>query len=71
MKKIKLGKNALLLAVTTLVTVLVWMTFEVYQARNKNTIPQVTQEQMRSLNPKLKTDILEGLKNDLTFSEKD
>lgn len=68
MNGLKLGKNALMTSILTLITVLTWIGLEVYETATKTTIPKVTQEQMLPLNPVLKTDIIEALKNNLSFS---
>lgn len=71
MKDFKLGKDALILAIITLITVLTWIGFEVYWAVRRTTIPKVTQEQMRPLDPKIKTETIEKLKTNLWFSEEE
>lgn len=71
MKKIKLGKNALVWSIMTLITVLTWIGFEVYWAATKTTIPQVTQEQLASLSPRISQETIEKLKDNLVFSEEE
>ena len=69
--KFVLGKNALIISIMTLITVLVWAGLEIYRAFTKNTIPTVTQEQMRPLDPKLKRETIENLKESIWFSEEE
>jgi hypothetical protein len=71
MKKFKLGKKALILSMTTLITVLVWIGFDIYRTAHQSTITPVTQEQMVSLNPQIKTKTIEALKNDLFFTKEE
>lgn len=70
-RKIKLDKNTLISSVMTLVTVLVWLGLDVYRALTKTTITEVTQEQMKPLDPKIKKDVIQELKNNLSFSEEE
>jgi hypothetical protein len=66
--KFKLGKDALILAVMTLITVLTWVGFEVYLAAKKTTITKATQEQMKPLDPKINRKTIDSLKENLSFS---
>jgi hypothetical protein len=68
MNELKLGKNALILSIMTLITVLVWIAFEVYRTATKTTIPKVTQEQMAPLNPQIKKEVIEKIKENIWFS---
>ena len=71
MKKIKLGKDALILSIMTLITVLTWIGFDVYRVFHQPLVTEVTEAQMRPLNPKLKLETLEALKNKISFSEEE
>ncbi|MGB9707671.1 MAG: hypothetical protein ACPL1D_02885 [Microgenomates group bacterium] len=71
MNSFKLGKDALIFSVITLITVLTWIGFEIYFVATKTTIPKVTQEQMAPLNPKIKKETIEQLKANLWFSEEE
>lgn len=71
MKGLKLGKDALIMSIMTLLTVLTWIGLEVYRTYNQTSIPKVTQEQMLPLNPVLKTEVIEALKANLTFPEEE
>lgn len=71
MKKLNLGKDALMMSIITLLTILTWIGVEVYRMATKTTIPEVTQQQMLPLNPTLKREVLESLKTGLSFSEEE
>jgi len=71
MKGLKLGKDVLIMSIMTLITVFTWTGFEVYRTYSRTTITKVTQEQMSSLNPVLKTEVIETLKANLTFPEEE
>jgi len=71
MKEFRLGKEALILAIMTLITAMTWAGLEVYRVSIKTTIPKITQEQMRSLDPSLDTKVIEDLKADLSFSDEE
>ena len=71
MKKIKLGKDILILAIFTLITALTWVGFAVWSAATKTTINKITQEQMAPLNPQLKKEVFESLKKTSFFSEEE
>jgi len=68
MKKTKLGKDVLTLAIFTLLTALTWVGFAVWSAATKTTISEVTKEQIAPLNPQIKKDIFTDLKNKTSFS---
>jgi hypothetical protein len=68
MNEFKLGKDALILSIMTLITVLTWIIFEVYRTATKTTIPKVTQEQMAPLNSQIKKEIIEKLKENIWLS---
>lgn len=71
MNGFRLGKNALIFSIMTLITVLTWIGVEVYLATTKTTIPEVTQEQMKPLTPQIKKQVIEELKERLWFSEEE
>ena len=71
MKKIKLGKDILTLAIFTLITALTWVGFAVWSAATKTTINKITQEQMAPLNPQIKREVFESLKKNSSFSEEE
>jgi hypothetical protein len=69
--KFKLGKEALILSIMTLLTVIAWIFFEVYRTLHKPIITQVTQKQMELLDPKINTTIIQSLKENLSFSDEE
>lgn len=71
MKKRKVNRDILVLSTLTLITVLTWIAFDVYQALTKTTIPEVIQEQMRPLEPKIDKTKIERLKGRLSISEEE
>ena len=71
MKKIRLGKDILMLAIFTLITALTWGGFAVWSAATKTTINKITQEQMAPLNPQIKREVFESLKKNSSFSEEE
>jgi len=71
MNELKLGKNVLILSIMTLITVITWIVFEVYRTATKTTIPQITQEQMMTLNPQIKKETIEELKGKIWISEEE
>ncbi len=70
-QKFKLGKNALFLTIISLLTVMSWVGFEVYEAINKTTIAKVTKEQMAPINPLIKNDVFENLEKNFSLSEEE
>lgn len=70
-KLLKLDKNTLISSIMTLITVLVWIGFDVYRVLTKTTITKATQEQMRALDPRINREIIEELKSNLSFSEEE
>jgi len=71
MNEFKLGKDALILSVTTLITVLCWIAFEVYRTATTTTIPKVTQQQMAPLDPRIKRETIEKIKENIWLSEEE
>lgn len=71
MKEFRLGKDALILAIMTLITAMTWVGLEVYRVSIKTTIPKITQEQMQSMDSSLDTKVIEDLKADLSFSDEE
>lgn len=61
-----LSKNVVNLLVLTLITLLLWVTFQLFQITTRSSIPQATQEQLQPLDPNLDFDLI----NDLNNSEK-
>lgn len=71
MKKFKMGKDALILSIMTLITILTWVSFDVYRAATETTITKATQEQMKSLNPEIKRFVIDSLKNNLWIPQEE
>jgi len=68
MSEFRTKKDVLVFSIMTLITVLTWIIFEVYRVATKTTIPKVTQEQMRSLDPKIRREVIDSLQNNIWFS---
>lgn len=71
MKKLQLGKDALTLAILTLITVLTWIGFDLYRTLTKTEIPRVLQQQIAPLNPKVEVTTLEGLQQRTSFTQEE
>ncbi|TSC85739.1 MAG: hypothetical protein G01um101416_810 [Microgenomates group bacterium Gr01-1014_16] len=59
----KIGKDVVVILVSTCITILAWVGFEVYRAYFKPTIPGEVEKYLTPLSPSLDTqilDILEG-----------
>ena len=69
MKKNK--QDLLTFSILTLITVLTWIGFDVYQALTRYTIPEVLDKQIQSLNPKLDQETINQLKKRLQISEEE
>ncbi len=69
MKKIQLGKDALVISAMTLITVLVWMAFDIYNAFHKTQIPKVLQRQTATLDPKFSVETIDQLGTRISFPE--
>lgn len=64
------NNNLILLMVSSVVAVVFWIGFELARAYYLSTTPEIVEEQMRALNPKIDSDILEQLPHRLIVSEK-
>ena len=53
--------NVIALMVLTLVTLLIWLTFNVYRSFTKDTPPAVPEEIILPLNPKLDTVVIDEM----------
>lgn len=71
MKKLQFGKDALILSIMTLITVLIWIGFDVYRALTKTEIPQILQKQIAPLNPQIDRETIEKIKTKETISEEE
>jgi hypothetical protein len=57
MKKKGIDKDLILLLITTLVTVVVWVGFEVYRAYTQVVIPTGLEKHLQPLSPTLRTEV--------------
>ena len=71
MRKSKINRDIFVLSILTLITVLTWIAFDVYQALTRTTIPEVIQEQMKPLEPKIDKTKIERLQERLSISEEE
>jgi len=71
MNKLQLGKDALIIAILTLITVLTWVGLDVYRTLTKTEIPQILQRQIAPLNPKIPVTTMEGLEPRLSFTQEE
>lgn len=71
MKKLQLGKDALILAILTLITVITWIAFDVYRILAKTEIPRILQKQTAPLDPKIPVTTLEELEERISFSQEE
>ena len=69
MKKVKLGKNTLLISIISLLTIASWIGFEVYRIATKTTISPTVREQMSPLSPRINREVIDSLKETLVFTE--
>jgi hypothetical protein len=67
----KKGKDILVLAILTLITVFTWIVGDVYQALTRTTTPEILEEQMRPLQPRIDRVKIEEIKKRLTISEEE
>lgn len=71
MRKLQLGKDALIISILTLITVLTWIGVDLYRALTKTEIPRVLQEQTAPLDPKISVTTLEGLEPRISFTQEE
>lgn len=62
MKRKTNGRDLVLLLITTTITIIVWIGFEVYRAYTKANVPTGIEEYLSPLNPKLDTEVINILK---------
>ena len=60
-----MSKNFVPILLLTLITVTVWVTFQIFKITTSPTIPVPTQKQLEKLDPTLDKDILEDLETSL------
>lgn len=61
MRKKRIDKDIILLLTTTLITVTVWVGFEVYRAYTKVALPEGLEQYLTPLDPQLSTEVLDKL----------
>lgn len=71
MNQLKFGRNILFLAILSLLTVMVWIGYEVYQVYTKTTVPQVTSKLIQPLNPTVDLEILQTIKEKQQLSNEE
>jgi len=69
MKKKK--QDFLVFSILTLITVLTWIGFDVYQALTSYTIPEILDKQIQPLNSKLDQETINQLKERLQINEEE
>jgi len=67
----KFGKNILLLSIMTLITVIVWVGYEVYSAYTQTTVPRVIKELIRPLSPSIDEATIEDIKGKYQIPEEE
>ena len=70
MKRI-FNRDFLVLSILTLIAVLTWIVYGVYQALTKYTLPEILEQQMRPLNPKIEKLKIKELQKRLRISEEE
>jgi hypothetical protein len=61
MRKNKIDRDIVIVLVATLITLVVWMGFSIYQALVKHDTPEVLQKYLQEFDPKLDTSVLDQL----------
>lgn len=67
----KFGKNMLILSITTLITVIVWVGYEVYSAYSQATVPRIIRELIKPLNPTIDEAAIEDIKEKYQIPEEE
>ena len=62
MKKKGWDRDVVIVFITTLVTLACWVGFEVYRAYLKTDLPQGVEKHLKTLDPQLKTGVLDRLR---------
>jgi len=70
MKRI-FNRDFLVLSILTLIAVLTWIVYGGYQALTKYTLPEILEQQMRPLNPKIEKLKIKELQKRLRISEEE
>jgi len=67
----KINRDLFYVSILTLLTVLTWIAFDVYQALTQYTLPKVLQEQMRPLTPKINQAKIKKLEERMSIPEEE
>lgn len=67
----KIGKDALIFSIMTLITVLTWVAYAVYQAATTSQITNVTKEQLTTLSPKIETEVFDEIEKGISFTKEE
>jgi hypothetical protein len=65
MKKRRIDRDIVLLLISTLITLVSWVGFEVYRAYTKPRIPEILQHHLEPFDPVLDKTVLDQLENRL------
>lgn len=57
-----MNKNLVSILFLTLITIVIWVGFQIFKITTSTTIPAPTQEQIEKLDPNLDTSVLDDLK---------
>lgn len=68
-QEFKFGKNMLVLSIMTLITVIVWVGYEVYSAYTKTTVPRIIKELIKPLSPNINETAIEEIKKKYQIPE--
>lgn len=71
MEQLKFGRNILILAIMSLITVGAWIGFEVYHAYTKTTVPRVAKELVKPLDAKIDEAVIEDIKERYQIPEEE
>jgi len=67
MRKTRISREILLLAIFTTITVFTWISLDVFRAFSKKETPKIIQSQIKPLDPNLDNQVIEDLKKKKLF----
>jgi len=67
----KFGKNILVLSIMTLITVIVWVGYEVYSTYTQATVPRIIKELTKPLNPNIDEEAIEDIQEKYQIPEEE
>lgn len=67
----KFGKNILVLSIMTLITVIVWVGYEVYHTYTQTTVPRIIKELIKPLSPSIDEAAIEDIKGKYQIPEEE